>query len=94
MGLLRDAREELAAFAGTARTDVVPDDVSKVEAQEQHAISGVKGSIIRTPTRMLSAEDEFFKAAASRMEITGIAMRKARLEGLKGAEYRRRVADL
>jgi hypothetical protein len=42
----------LLAFAKTARTGIVPDHVSKVEAAEQAAISGLKGKIIRTPTRM------------------------------------------
>jgi hypothetical protein len=35
--------------------------VTKVEAASQEAISGLKGKIILTPTRLLSAEDELFR---------------------------------
>lgn len=54
----------------------------------------LKGKIIRVPTRLLSAEDEFFKATARRMEIAGLATRMARREGLRGAELKARIAEL
>jgi len=93
-GLMQGTSEGLRAFARTMRTGEVADHVTKVEARTQHAISGLKGSILRTPTRALAAEDEFFKAIGRRMELNGLAVRKATSEGLRGAALRRRIADL
>jgi hypothetical protein len=93
-GLLQGTREGLKAFARTMRTGQTFDPVTKVEAVQQEAISGLKGKILRTPTRTLSAEDELFKAIARRMELSGLAVRKARGEGLKGEALTKRVEDL
>ena len=94
VGLMQGTKEGLRQFARTARTGHVPDHVTKVEAQTQEAISGFKGKIIRTPTRLLAAEDELFKAIARRMEINGLAVRKATAEGLRGDALRRRIEEL
>jgi hypothetical protein len=94
VGLLQGTREGLRAFAHTMRTGQTFDPVTKVEAVQQEAISGLQGKIIRTPTRLLSAEDELFKAIGRRMEISGLAMRQAKGEGLKGDALRARVSDL
>src|SRR3546814_4612886 len=75
-------------------SDWASDFVSKIENQGQKAISGKKGEILRIPTRLLTAEDELFKAMARRMELTGLAARQARTEGLKGQAYRDRAAEL
>jgi len=93
-GMLQGTREGFRAFARTMKTGYVADHATKVEAAEQHAISGVKGSIVRTPTRALSAADELFKGIARRMEINGLAVRQAKGEGLKGQAFKDRVADL
>ncbi|MGE0775660.1 MAG: hypothetical protein AB7L36_11560, partial [Sphingomonadaceae bacterium] len=93
-GLLQGTREGLRAFARTARTGQVLDPMTKVEAAEREAISGLKGKVIRIPTRMLSAEDELFKAIGRRMELNGLAVREASKEGLKGEAFRKRVAEL
>lgn len=94
VGMLQGAREGLKAFGHTLKTGNVPDHVTKVEARTEEAISGLKGKIIRVPTRMLAAEDEFFKAVARRMELSGLAMRQARGEGLRGESLYSRIADL
>lgn len=65
-----------------------------MEAQKQRAIGGLGGSILRTSTRLLSAEDELFKAMARRMEGTGLAVRSVKHEGLTGDAARTRVAEL
>ncbi|GAA0866840.1 hypothetical protein GCM10009115_32140 [Sphingopyxis soli] len=76
-------------------TDRQPADlVSKVEAQAQKAVPGIKGDILRIPTSFLTAEDEFFKAVASRMELSGLAVRQAGKEGLKGRAAKERAAEL
>lgn len=94
VGLLQGAREGLAQFGSTLRTGNTTDPLTKVEAQSERAISGLKGEIIRTPSRALAAEDELFKAVARRMEINGLAVRKAKAEGLKGDALRARIAEL
>ena len=45
------------------------------------SIEGLKGSVIRTPTRFLNAEDEFFKQINYRARLYSIAMRKAIADG-------------
>jgi len=93
-GMLQGTRDGLRAFAETMRTGNIADHAAKVEGAEMRAISGLKGSIIRTPTRALSASDELFKGIARRMEINGLALRQAKSEGLKGAALKARLADL
>lgn len=94
VGMLQGAKEGAREFARALRTGEASDFVSKVEDQGQKAISGLKGEIVRTPTRFLTAEDELFKGMARRMELTGLAMRKAHSEGLKGDALRARSAEL
>lgn len=93
-GLLRGAKEGLRLFRQSLRTGEPSDLVAKVEGQGMKAISGVKGEIIRIPTRLLTAEDELFKGIARRMELNGEAVRIARREGLKGEAAKRRIAEL
>ncbi|WP_394648156.1 thermonuclease family protein [uncultured Sphingomonas sp.] len=94
VGLVQGTKDGLGAALRTFRTGDSPDAVAKVESASFEAIPGMAGKIIRTPTRLLSAEDELFKGMARRMELTGIAIRKAHAEGLRGAEAKRRAADL
>lgn len=94
VGLLQGAREGFGEFARTLRTGTTRDFVTKVEAAEQNAIGGKLGTVLRTPTRLLSAEDELFKAMARRMELSGLAVRMTAKEGLKGQAARDRVAEL
>lgn len=93
-GLVEGTKEGARAFAQALRTGEASDMVSKVEGDEFKAISGLKGEIIRIPTRLLTAEDEFFKGMARRMEINALAANTARREGLKGDAFKARVADL
>lgn len=52
------------------------------------------GEAIRTPTRFLSGEDEFFKAIGYRMELQAQAVRMASKEGLKGNNFAKRVVEI
>ena len=67
---------------------------------KERTMSGVRnplrlaGSLQRTPTRALAAEDELFKAMARRMELSGLAVRQAGKEGLKGKAAKDRAAEL
>lgn len=46
------------------------------------------------PTRMMGAEDEFFKVVGYRAEAAALAVRQATREGLTGDAYKLRVKDL
>lgn len=94
VGLLQGAVDGLRAARYTFKTGNVPDLMSKVEAAQHEAIGGRLGHVLRTPTRALAAEDEFFKAIARRSELASLATRKARQEGLDGAAFKARVAEL
>ncbi len=61
--------------------DSIEDPLTKIEARRSNAISGVKGKIVRIPTRLLAAEDVFFKGIGYRQELWGQALRKAKKEG-------------
>src|SRR3546814_8890220 len=82
--------DTLFPYTTLFRSDVV----TKMEQQTQKAVSGIKGDILRTPTRLLTAEDELFKAMARRMELSGLAVRQAAKEGRKGQEAKDRAAEL
>ncbi|MGH6697583.1 thermonuclease family protein [Sphingopyxis sp.] len=94
VGLLQGTKEGARMFATALRTGEASDFVTKVENQGQKAISGVKGELLRMPSRFLTAEDEMFKGIARRMELNGLAVRKASQEGFKGQEARDRAAEL
>jgi hypothetical protein len=78
---------------------------NKVEARTRRAVPSatvtiggkqfeVGGAQLRTPTNLLSAEDEFFKAVGYRQEINALAYRQAASAGLRGQEFADRVAEL
>lgn len=94
LGLLQGTKEGLRLFGKALRSGEADDFVSKVEGDEFKAISGLKGEVIRVPTRLLTAEDQLFKGIARRMELNAEAVRVAHKEGLKGEEAKRRIAEL
>ena len=93
-GLLQGAKEGARMFSQSIRTGEASDLVAKVEGEQYKAIKGLKGEVVRIPTRLLTAEDEFFKGVARRMELAGEAVRIARKEGLKGEASKARIAEL
>lgn len=93
-GLVQGMKEGASLFAKALRTGEADDFASKVEGDQYRAISGLKGEVVRLPTRFLTAEDQFFKGIARRMELNAQAVRIANREGLKGAERAARVAEL
>ena len=50
--------------------------------------------VVRLPTKLLTAEDEFFKTINYRMELHALAYRTAKNEGLEGKNFSNRVHDL
>lgn len=93
-GMIAGAKEGMRAAARSFLTGESSDAITKVETQQMAAIGGPVGTVIRTPTRLLTASDEFFKAVARRMEMSGVALRMARAEGLKGKAARDRAVEL
>ena len=94
VGLLQGTKEGLREFARALRTGEAADFVNKLEHQTQKAVPGIKGEDLRVPTRLLTAEDELFKAIARRMELSGLAIRQAAKEGRTGQEAKDRAAEL
>lgn len=94
VGLVQGVKDGLRQAARTLRTGEASDFANKVDTVHQDAIGGMAGKVIRTPTRLLSSADELFKGMARRMELNGLAVRKATAEGLSGDEGKRRVAEL
>ncbi|PJG48907.1 hypothetical protein CAF53_12175 [Sphingobium sp. LB126] len=94
VGLIQGVKDGLRQAARTLRTGEGSDFANKTEIKYQDAIGGTAGKIIRTPTRLLSSADELYKAIARRMELNGLAVRKAAAEGLRGEEGKRRAAEL
>jgi hypothetical protein len=75
-------------------------ELLKTEARFKRAIPSFKvgpfnlgGSTIRIPTRLLAAEDSFFKAIGYRMELQQLAKHEAIVRGLKGVEHRQFIRD-
>lgn len=93
-GLVQGMREGASLFARALRTGEPDDFASKVEGDQYRSISGLKGEVVRLPTRFLTAEDQFFKGIARRMELNSQAVRIANREGLKGEARKARVAEL
>ena len=94
VGLVQGVKEGLRQAARTLRTGESSDFAGKVDTVHQDAIGGTAGKVIRTPTRLLSSADELYKAMARRMELNGLAVRKAAADGLRGEAGKRRVAEL
>lgn len=67
---------------------------TKFELNRVPAIPGKVGEVQRTPTRLLVAEDEFFKGIVHRMELSTQSFKKAKLERLSGKKLAKRIAEL
>ncbi len=81
VGMAESALDALRAAKRGFITGEPADAVSKVEAVNYHAIAGKLGQVIRTPTRALTAADEFWKTINSSAELRALAYRKAAQEG-------------
>jgi len=78
---LSDVSPAANAAATALVTGRSSDGASKVETGNRGAIPGPIGAIVRAPSHLLTAADEFFKVVAKRMDIAGLALRKAQTEG-------------
>lgn len=85
-----DARP--APIKGFSSEAIAAKDGAAAKALE--AVRGSAGEIVNTPTKALTAEDEFIKAINSQGEIHALAYRSAKKEGLKGDAFWSRVKEL
>lgn len=81
VGMVQGAREGLRLARVAFRTGEPSDGVSKVEARNYQSIPGKVGHILRTPTRALTAADEFWGAMHYQGAVAAGAMRRALNEG-------------
>ncbi|MES9824717.1 MAG: hypothetical protein ABW127_09840 [Candidatus Thiodiazotropha endolucinida] len=88
--LYRHAHESLrAAKASFLKKDNILDSGHRVldtDMQGRHVIPGMAGEVIRTPTRFLQAEDEFFKQAGYRAAWGAKLARDALSRGLNAKQ--------
>jgi hypothetical protein len=109
-GLVEGFKDGLRAFGKTMATGEGSDLFTKVDTPIRRAISaknfGIEdpgpmaraidllGGAVRTPGRMLSAEDEFFKSIGYRMELRARAYRQGLSENLQGDALNARMQEI
>ncbi len=99
-GLLEGTREGIAAGWKSFKSEVPQFGLDASIASDRRsqriggAIRGKTGRVIRVPSRLLMATDDFFKAVAYRMEINARAYREARLIGKTNKLNQEQVLDL
>lgn len=81
-------------FKEAMRTAETPEVfATRTEQERQNAITGKVGEAIRTPFRLLTAEDAFFKTIAARQELTATAWDEVmKLPDYKNMDIKARVA--
>lgn len=65
----------------------------KTDTTQTPAISGLAGRIVRIPSRILNATDEFFKQINYRAKVKSQAVREAKDLNLKGEEFDKAVDE-
>jgi hypothetical protein len=69
-------------------------EASKLDIGRVPSIKGLTGEVVRTPTKFLSAADEFFKTIVGTSQTRALAYREAKREGLTGVKFNERVGEL
>ncbi len=92
-GATQGAIEGLSAAKAVIKSEEAIAGAHTVETRPG-AIPGTVGRAVRIPTRLLSAEDELFKAIGYRSELNVQAHVTASREGLTGGAFAARVAEL
>ena len=107
-GMINGLKDSFRMTAKVLKTGQASDSLGKIEVSRYRAISSenldisgvpgravdLLGETIRIPSRLLMAEDEFFKGMGYRMELHARAFRQAHAEGLKGKELSGRIQDI
>jgi hypothetical protein len=93
-GLADSSLDALKAAKIAFKTGEPLDHSAKVENVHHQAIGGTLGKIVRTPTRALTAADEFWKSILTHGELRQIAYRTAKRETNTPEEYKARYEAL
>lgn len=93
-GLADSSIEALGNMRAAFKTGEPLDASTKVEAAMHQAIGGKLGHFLRTPTRALTAADEFWKTLLSSAEMRQIAYRQAKRETSDPDAFRARYESL
>lgn len=107
-GMIAGARDGMRLAWNALKTGEPTDPLQKMEAENHRAITGEQlglsgtagryvdyiGETVRTPGRLLTAGDEFFKAVGYRMELNAQAYRQAFSEGLDGDAAAARMMEI
>jgi hypothetical protein len=108
-GAIEGAKDGLRLAWTALRTGEPTDQLSKLDQGQNHRALSAEtlgatgkmgiftdyvGAAIRTPGKLLTASDEFFKAVGYRMELHALAYRTAFQEGLKDEAAARRVVEI
>lgn len=80
VGLADSSVEALRNMRRAFKTGEAVDETSKIDAVHQRAIGGKVGHALRTPTRALTAADEFWKTLLNSAELRQLAYRQAMRE--------------
>jgi hypothetical protein len=91
-GVTEGVRKGIRSFIDEIPTQGI--DKLEVPSRARQAIKGAFGKAVRTPGRLLIAEDEFFKAINYTGEMHVQAYRQAAKEGLKGGSRSKRIAEI
>jgi hypothetical protein len=106
MGVAMGAADGLRLAWNSLKTGEPSDVLQKMEVEQHRAISRGNltgapaiavdyiGEAVRTPGRLLTASDEFFKATGYRMELNAHAMRTIQREGLAGEAAAKRYQEI
>lgn len=93
-GLADSSVEALRNMRQAFKTGEAVDETSKVDAVHQRAIGGKLGHVLRTPTRALTAADEFWKTLLTSAEMRQLAYRQAKRETSGGEAFKARYEAL
>src|SRR6478672_4416655 len=93
-GLADSSLDALKAAKIAFKTGEPLDHSAKVENVHHQAIGGTLGKVIRTPTRALTAADEFWKSILTHGELRQIAYRTAKRETNTPEEFKARYEAL
>ncbi len=92
-GIVQGAKDGVKVAARALMDEEAP-VTAKVDLAKPKAIPGIAGRVIRTPSNLLTASDELFKAVGRRQVINRLAYRRASEEGLRGDAHATRTAQL
>ena len=86
---------EASKYFGSAlkNGELILESSSKVDTTKTFTGTGLTGKIIRSPTRLLNATDEFFKQINYRAKLSSLAISAGEAKGFKGKDLEKFVDE-